>query len=173
MKKNNLKIIACVSIMAALAVVLKSFGIMIGDSMRISFFAVPLMIAGLIGGFGWGLVAALAADMIYGFFFNPFGFNPIYTISALLWGVVGGILKVYSKKHNKLPWLFLTGVILISSLLETSNNALWDFVLYDKGTTLVLFGYKLIAIAIKLPIIVLLIKLLNDRVLKLIFKQEA
>ena len=47
MKKNNLKIIACVSIMAALAVVLKSFGIMIGDSMRISFFAVPLMIAGL------------------------------------------------------------------------------------------------------------------------------
>ena len=69
MKNNNLKIIACVSIMAALAVVLKSFGIMIGDSMRISFFAVPLMIAGLIGGFGWGMVAALAADMIYGFFF--------------------------------------------------------------------------------------------------------
>ena len=102
-----------------------------------------------------------------------FGFNPIYTISALLWGVVGGVLRVYSKKHNKLPWLFLIGVILISSLLETSNNALWDFVLYDKGTTLVLFGYKLIAIAIKLPIIVLLIKLLNDRVLKLIFKQEA
>ena len=115
MKNNNLKIIACVSIMAALAVVLKSFGIMIGDSMRISFFAVPLMIAGLIGGFGWGMVAALAADMIYGFFFNPFGFNPIYTISALLWGVVGGVLRVYSKKHNKLPWLFLIGVILIST----------------------------------------------------------
>lgn len=173
MKNNNLKIIACVSIMAALAVVLKSFGIMIGDSMRISFFAVPLIVAGLIGGFGWGMVAALAADMIYGFFLSTFGFNPIYTISALLWGVVGGFLKFYSKKHGNLSWIFLVVVILISSLLETGNNALWDLVLYGKGMTLTLLGYKLIVIAIKLPIIVVLIKLLNDRVLKMIFREEA
>ena len=173
MKKMSLKMIASISVLVALTVVLKTLSFMIGDQMRISFYAIPLLIVGIMGGFVPGIIASIAADMIYGFFFNPFGFNPIYTISALLWGVVGGILKVYSKKHNRLPWLFLTGVILISSLLETSNNALWDFVLYDKGTTLVLFGYKLIAIAIKLPIIVLLIKLLNDRVLKLIFKQEA
>ena len=172
MKEKNLKIIACISIMAALAVVLKHFGIMIGDSMRISFFAIPLLIAGLIGGISWGLVAALAADVTYGLFLSQFGFNPIYTVSALLWGVAGGVLKIYAKRFNKLSWFFLGIIVLVTSLLETSNNALWDFVLYDKGLTMVLFGYKLIIIAIKFPIIILLVRVINDRVLKLIFREE-
>lgn len=172
MKNNKLKIIACISIMAALAVVLKHFGIMIGDSMRISFFAIPLLIAGLIGGVSWGVVAALAADVTYGLFLSSFGFNPIYTISALFWGIAGGFLKIYINRFDKLSWLFLSLIVLVTSLLETSNNALWDFVLYGKELTMVLFGYKLIIIGIKLPIIVLLVKIINDRVLKLVFRNE-
>lgn len=173
MKKINLKMLACVSIMIALAVVLKTFGFMIGTNMRISFFAVPLLIAGVLGGFSWGVIAALAADVIYGFFFNSYGFNPIYTISALFWGVSGGILKQYVKTYGKLSWLFISFMVLVTSIMETCNNAMWDVVLYGKEVTMLLMGYKFIVIGIKLPILVGVTKLINDRVVKVLFPENG
>ncbi len=169
MKKMNLKIIACISVLVALAVVLKIYSFMIGTNMRISFYAVPLLIAGIIGGFTPGLIAALAADLIYGFFFNSYGYNPIYTVSALFWGAAGGLLNFQFKRKGNLSWLFTIFVVLITSILETSNNAIWDFILYDKGVTMMLMGYKFAVIGIKLPIIVFVTKIINDRVVKVLF----
>ncbi len=170
MKKLNLKMIACLSIFVALAVVLKTFGFMLGTNMRISFFAVPLLMAGLIGGVTPGLIAALAADLVYGFFFNSYGFNPVYTISALFWGFAGGILKIYVKSFNKLSWIFLIFIVLITSIFETCNNAIWDIIIYGKGVSLVLMGYKFIVIVIKLPILVVVTKILYDRIIKQLLK---
>lgn len=172
MKKINLKIVACISIMIALAVVLKMFGFMIGTNMRISFFAVPLLVAGVLGGFSWGIVASLAADLIYGFFFNSYGFNPIYTISALFWGFSGGILKQYIKTYKSLSWIFLSFIVLVSSIMETCNNAVWDIILYGKEMTMMLMGYKFIVIGIKLPILIGIVKLINDRVIKVLFPEN-
>lgn len=169
MKKMNLKIIACISVLVALAVVLKIYSFMIGTNMRISFYAVPLLIAGIIGGFTPGLIAALAADLIYGFFFNSYGYNPIYTVSALFWGAAGGLLNFQFKRKGNLSWFFTIFVVLITSILETSNNAIWDFILYDKGVTMMLMGYKFAVIGIKLPIIVFVTKIINDRVVKVLF----
>lgn len=169
MKKLSMKIIASISVLVALTVVLKMYGFMIGTNMRISFYAVPLLISGIIGGFTPGIVSAIAADLIYGLFFNSYGYNPIYTVSAILWGVSGGLLHFQFKKKGNLSWIFITLIVLITSLLETSNNAIWDFVLYGRGTTFVLFSYKLAVIAIKLPIIVFIIKIINDRVIKVLF----
>lgn len=170
MKKLNLKIIASISVLVALAVVLKTFGFMIGTNMRISFYAIPLLIAGIIGGFGPGLVASLAADLVYGLFFNSYGYNPIYTISALFWGFGGGLLKLYIKNFGKLSWIFLVFVILVISIFETLNNAIWDFALYDRGVTMMLMGYKFVVIGLKIPIITAVIKIINDRVIKVLFK---
>ena len=171
MKKFSLKIIASISVLVALTVVLKMTGFMIGTQMRISFYAVPLLIAGIMGGFGPGLIAGLAADMIYGFFFNSYGYNPIYTVSALLWGAAGGLLNYQVKKTGNMSWFFTICVVLITSILETSNNAIWDFVLYDKGVTMMLMGYKFAVIAVKLPIIVFVVKIINDRVIKVLFRE--
>ena len=169
MKKLSLKIIASISILVALTVVLKMYGFMITPNMRISFYAVPLLISGIIGGFTPGIVAGIAADMIYGFFFNSYGYNPIYTVSAVLWGIAGGFLNFQFKRKGNLSWILVIFVILATSLLETSNNALWDLILYSKETTLVLFGYKLAVIGIKLPVIVFVTKIINDRVIKVLF----
>ncbi len=166
MKKLNLKMIACLSILVALAVVLKTLGFMIGTNMRISFFAVPLLMAGLIGGITPGLVAAFVADLVYGLFFNSYGYNPIYTISALFWGLSGGILSYSVQKKGKLSWILLIVMVLVTSVLETCNNAVWDLVLYGNGTTMVLMGYKFITILIKLPVMVIVTKILYDRVIK-------
>ena len=73
------------------------------------------------------------------------------------------------KRKGNLSWILVTFVILATSLLETSNNALWDLILYSKETTLVLFGYKLVVIGIKLPVIVFVTKIINDRVIKVLF----
>lgn len=169
MKKMSLKMIASISVLVALTVVLKTLSFMIGDQMRISFYAIPLLIVGIMGGFVPGIIASIAADMIYGFFFNSYGFNPIYTVSAIFWGLAGGLLNQQVKRAGKLSWILTLIVVLITSLLETSNNAIWDFVLYDRGVTMMLLGYKLIVIVIKLPIIVLVTKIINDRVIRVLF----
>ena len=168
MKKMSLKMIASISVLVALTVVLKTLSFMIGDQMRISFYAIPLLIVGIMGGFVPGIIASIAADMIYGFFFNSYGFNPIYTVSAIFWGLAGGLLNQQVKRAGKLSWILTLIVVLITSLLETSNNAIWDFVLYDRGVTMMLLGYKLIVIVIKLPIIVLVTKIINDRVIRVL-----
>ena len=160
--------IASISVLVALTVVLKTLSFMIGDQMRISFYAIPLLIVGIMGGFVPGIIASIAADMIYGFFFNSYGFNPIYTVSAIFWGLAGGLLNQQVKRAGKLSWILTLIVVLITSLLETSNNAIWDFVLYDRGVTMMLLGYKLIVIVIKLPIIVLVTKIINDRVIRVL-----
>lgn len=169
MKKMSLKMIASISVLVALTVVLKTLSFMIGDQMRISFYAIPLLIVGIMGGFVPGIIASIAADMIYGFFFNSYGFNPIYTVSAIFWGLAGGLLNQQVKRVGKLSWILTLIVVLITSLLETSNNAIWDFMLYDRGVTMMLLGYKLIVIVIKLPIIVLVTKIINDRVIRVLF----
>ena len=81
------------------------------------------------------------------------------------------IFSLEFKKRGKISWFFTICVVLITSLMETTNNALWDFVIYGRGTTIILFGYKLAVIGIKLPIIVLITKVINDRVIKLLFKE--
>ncbi len=173
MKKINLKMIACISILVALAVVLKMFGFMIGTNMRISFFAVPLLIAGILGGFGWGIIAAVTADLVYGFFFNSYGFNPVYTISALFWGFSGGLLKQYIKTYGNLSWIFISFIILFTSIMETCNNAIWDILLYGKEITMILMGYKFIVIGIKLPVLIIVVKVINNRVIRVLFSENT
>lgn len=168
LSKNTIlirKICLC-AVLMALSAVLKMFGIMITDNMRISFFALPLIQAGVTSGFGYGIVTSVGADLVYSLF-SGYAFNPAFTISAIYWGVLGGIFNRYIKKHDgKLPWLLVILGIFITSLLETHTNVLVTLILYGTGTTMMQLLTKYLVLVIKLPWMILVVKVLYERVIK-------
>ena len=166
--KHAIRNIAISSILMALAAILKVYGIMIGTDMRLAFYSIPLILAGLVCGVDYGILAALGADLVYSAV-SGYAFNITYTIGAILWGLLGGIFRYYQAKHCKLNIIVVFIGVLIASLLETHINLLSNLILYGKGTTMVLMLYKYLIIVIKIPIITSLVILLNERVVKKIF----
>ena len=84
--------LACCAMLAALSVVLaRLFGLMPEESSRYSIEAVPIFLAGMLFGPVLGGCVGFAADFI-GCLFSPFGYNPIFCIPPILYGVFGGLL---------------------------------------------------------------------------------
>ena len=166
--KYAIRNIAISSILMALAAILKVYGIMIGTDMRLAFYSIPLILAGLVCGVDYGILAALGADLVYSSV-SGYAFNITYTIGAILWGLLGGIFRYWQNKHHKLSIIIVFLGVLIASLLETHINLLSNLILYGKGTTMILMLYKYLIIVIKIPIITSLVILLNERVVKKIF----
>ena len=166
MQKIIIKNIAISAVLMALGVILKYFSITIPPTLRISFFAVPLILSGIIGGIPMGLVTAFGADLIYGLFLNPYPYNVGFALSALYWGVLGGIFHMFIKRKDKLPLFIILIGIFITSLLETHTNVLMTLCLYGTHTAFVDLLQKYLVLIVKFPFIVFVIKILYERVIK-------
>lgn len=166
MQRKVIRNIALSAILMALGVILKYFSITIPPTLRISFFAVPLILSGIIGGIPMGLVTAFGADLIYGLFLNPYPYNIGFALSALYWGIIGGIFHMIIKRKNKLSCLTIIIGIFITSLLETHTNVLMTLWLYGTHTALVDLLQKYLVLVMKFPILVFVIKILYERVIK-------
>lgn len=164
MKKNLVRNIAICSILMALGAVLKYYGIMITTNLRISFFAIPLILGGLVGGIPLGLLTALGADLLYSII-SGYAFNIGYTISALYYGVLGGLFLLYFNKKQKLPiYIILLGVFAVL-VLETHTNLLVTYIIYGSFTAFSEMLVKYLLLIIKLPLISFMVKLIFERVI--------
>ncbi len=166
MQKIVIKNIAISAVLMALGVILKYYSITIPPTLRISFFAVPLILSGLIGGIPLGLVTAFGADLIYGLFLNPYPYNVGFALSALYWGILGGVFHIVVKRKNNLPLLVVILGIFITSLLETHTNVLMTLWLYGTHTALVDLLQKYLILILKFPLMVFVVKILYERVIK-------
>lgn len=164
--KTSIRNISISAVLMALAAILKVYSIMITDQMRISLFALPLILAGLTCGIEYGILAGLGADLVYSMF-SAFPFNIAYTFSALFWGFLGGLFKL---KKDNLKWYEIVIGIIVVLLIETHINLLSNLILYGKGTTLVLMFYKYVVVLIKIPVLSFLVWFLNERVIKKVNK---
>ena len=164
--------IAISSVLMALGAVLKFFGIMITSNMRLSFFAIPLILSGLLNGLGFGLLTSLGADLLYSLI-SGYAFNPAFTISALYWGILGAVFSRIAKKKGNLSIFVIFLGVLLTSLLETHTNIIVTYILYGSGTTMLVLLTKYLVLIIKLPIIVGVIKLLYERLIKGMLKQKG
>lgn len=164
MQRIIIRNIAICAVLMALGAVLKYYGIMITPELRISFFAVPLILSGLIGGIGLGLLTAFGADLIYSMV-SGYPYNFGFALSALYWGILGGIFYIIVKKKNKLPlWIIIVGVF-VTSLFETHTNVLMSLVLYGTHTAFVDLLQKYLVLIIKFPLLVGIVKLIYERVI--------
>ena len=116
------KTLAYSALLAALSVVLaRLFGLMPEASMRFSIEAVPIFLAGMLFGPLAGGLVGFCADFV-GCLFSAYGYNPIFCIPPILYGVFGGIFRHYLSKNVSIWRLivsFLPPVTLGSVLYQS------------------------------------------------------
>lgn len=153
MRKNQIttKTMAYCALLAALSVVLaRLIGLMPDASVRFSIEAVPIFLAGMLFGPLPGALVGFVADFV-GCLFSPFGYNPIFCIPPILYGLFAGLFRPFLLKKTS-PWrlalAFLPPVVLGSLLYQSMTLA---YMYYD-GVFLQGFIYYLSTRAIQFAI---------------------
>ncbi|MBO5954092.1 MAG: folate family ECF transporter S component [Oscillospiraceae bacterium] len=125
------KTLAYCALLAALSVVLaRLFNLMPNESTRFSIEAVPIFLAGMLFGPLSGGLVGFAADFV-GCLFSPYGYNPIFCVPPILYGVFGGLFRYYLNNGVnplRLTLSFLPPVILGSILYQSCTLA---YMYYD------------------------------------------
>ncbi len=106
-RKNTMsaKTLACCALLAALSIVFaRLIGLMPAESARYSIEAVPIFISGMLFGPLAGGLVGFSADFV-GCLFSPYGFNPIFCIPPILYGVSGGVFRAVLGKKVSIPRL--------------------------------------------------------------------
>ena len=99
-------LVSC-ALLAALSVVFARFIIpMPNESTRFSIEAVPIYLAGMLFGPMAGGLVGFCADFV-GCLFSGFGYNPLFSLPPILYGVFGGVFRYYLSKKLSLPRLAL------------------------------------------------------------------
>lgn len=134
MKKTTKKLVGS-ALLAALAVVFaRLFGMMPEASARFSIEAVPIFLAGLLYGPVYGAMVGFVSDFV-GCLFSPFGYNPIFCLPPILYGLCAGLFRPLVQRGIsvwKIALAFLPPVALGSVLWQSFALALN----YGKGDTL-------------------------------------
>ena len=113
--KLSTKTMAYGALLTAWSVVLARLVIPMPNAFtRFSIEAVPIFLAGML--FGWlpGALVGFAADFI-GCLFSGYGYNPLFCVPPILYGVMGGVLTMLTGRKTNLMALivgFLTAVVI-------------------------------------------------------------
>ena len=163
-RKITTKTLTYCAILAAMSVVLaRLIGLMPDTASRFSIEAVPIFLAGMFFGPVAGALVGFVADFV-GCLFSPYGYNPIFSIPPILYGLFAGLFRpMLQKRCNILSLLlaFLPPVVLGSILYQ---SATLSYMYYD-GAFLPGFYYYLstrsIQFAITMAVDVAVIYLLH------------
>lgn len=158
------KTLAYCALLAALSVVLARLIIpMPNVTTRFSIEAVPIYLAGMLFGPMAGALVGFSSDLV-GCLFSGYGYNPLFCLPPILYGVFGGLLRRWLMGKPSLPRLavsFLPPVVLGSILWQ---SAALSYVYNSKGSfqaSLVYFlSTRTVQFAMTLVLDVLIIYLL-------------
>ena len=102
------KTLAYCALLAALSVVLARLIIpMPNVTTRFSIEAVPIFLAGMLFGPMAGGLVGFSADLV-GCLFSGYGYNPLFCVPPILYGIFGGIFRRYLAANPSLPRLGLS-----------------------------------------------------------------
>lgn len=153
--KNQTKKIAYASVLAALAAALKVLSdLPVGIQGRtLSFFSIPLIIAGYFCGPWFGLAAGFAADTVYALVpFTQGSFGSLFTITTMIWGLSGFLIKKIKLKPLIVK---IAIVVIVTSFLETSLNTVFSYIYgYSKILSFVYSVKRIVELFIRVPIII-------------------
>lgn len=91
---NTYALTVCALLTALSVVLARLLTIIPSEVSRFSLEAVPILLAGLLFGPVPGAAVGFAADFI-GCLFSPFGYNPIFCLPPILYGLWAGLLRGY------------------------------------------------------------------------------
>ncbi len=127
---KHVSTIAVCGLMAALAIVLKSFSIPLGETIKLGFSGLPNEVVDYLFGPVLGSIFAAALDVLK-FLIRPTGaYFPGFTISAFLAGLIYGVF-LYKKPISF--WRILLAKALVAVFVNILLNTLWISMLYGKA----------------------------------------
>lgn len=91
---NTYALTVCALLTALNVILARLLTIIPSEISRFSLEAVPILLAGLLFGPVPGAAVGFAADFI-GCLFSPFGYNPIFCLPPILYGLWAGLLRGY------------------------------------------------------------------------------
>lgn len=132
----------CAVLVALTVVISRLFGIMPSESARFSIEAVPIFLAGMLCGPLAGALVGFSADAI-GTLFTPYGFNPLFSLPPILYGLCGGLFRSMLREK---PSIFRTALafapaVIFGSILWQSATLAW---VYGGGAFWPFFTTKLV-----------------------------
>ena len=157
--KMTTKTLAYCALLAALGVVLaRLIGLMPNEFSRFSIEAVPTVIAGILFGPVAGGLVGFTADLV-GCLFSGYGYNPLFCIPPILYGVCGGLFRPLLAKKMNLWNVLLTllpavvfGSILWQSFALTyvyaNNGAFMENLMLRLGTRTIQFAITMVVDAL-------------------------
>lgn len=160
MRKNNISVrtMTFCALLAALSVVLaRLIGLMPDAASRFSIEAVPIFLSGMFFGPLAGGMVGFVADFV-GCMFSPYGYNPVFCIPPILYGVFAGIFRPYLAKGVtmlRLGIAFLPPMVL-GSLLYQSAMLSWFYFKGSRGSFLQGYWFYLSTRAIQFAVVLLL-----------------
>lgn len=150
---RDIRKLSAMAMMLALAVVLGFYAtVQVGDFMRIGFAFIPNELTGMLFGPAAGGILAALADIVK-YLVKPIGaFFPGFTLSALLGGLIYGI--VLYKKPLSLKRVIVANA-LVTVFVNLLLNTFWLTILYGNGF-MALLPARFVKEAVLLPIDVVL-----------------
>lgn len=149
MKNKRVFQISFCAIMAAMAIALNSVAsLQITHAIKITFYALPLLVVGImfgpLMGFTTGLVAGVILQLI-----SPYGISlssPFWALAPIMWGGISGLTFKLLKKTNK--WI---AVIIAVVLASISANLINTFAMIMDSLLIKDSWYTLSAIMLDWP----------------------
>lgn len=153
-QKLTTKALAFCALLTAISVVFaRLFGMMPNASSRYSIEAVPIFLAGLFFGPVAGGMVGFSADFI-GCLFSAYGYNPIFCIPPVLYGVFGGLFAGFLRNRITIPRLaaaYACPVVLGSILYQSCtlsymyfSGSFTDGLIYYLSTRSIQFAVVLV-----------------------------
>lgn len=117
MRKNITRDLVFMALLCAISVVLSRVLAINTYTMRISFGAVPIVLAGLLFGPAAGAMVGFTADIIGCLFLSSFGYTPLLALSPILMGVLPALLVRLFPGEGDLSWWQIAAVVLPAEVL--------------------------------------------------------
>jgi ECF transporter S component (folate family) len=153
--------ITLVAMLVAMAIVLKSVLSFETGSFRFTFYEIPMTFIGLMFGPVIGGIMGFVVDFFH-IMFSPFAFTfNVFTVSNMLWGIIPGLL-LFQKEYSRVR---LVIVLLITGILTFGLNTIGIVQYQGQGAMLATLPYRIAVFFIKLPLQVVVIEIIYQRVI--------
>ena len=123
MRNKRIFEITFCAIMAAMAIALNSVAsLQLTQAIKITFYALPLLVVGICFGPLMGLTTGLVAGVVLQLI-SPYGISlssPFWALAPICWGGVSGLLYKITKKIN--PWVAIVIAVVSASIAANLIN---------------------------------------------------
>ncbi|MDR2343304.1 MAG: folate family ECF transporter S component [Spirochaetaceae bacterium] len=164
----KVKKLVLASLLLAILIIVERLVSVQTQFLRISFAYVPIMLCAILLGPAWSAGIAALGDLIGALLFPKGAFFPGFTLSALLTGLIHGLLLYNTKNNRQFLVRLIISTFTVLVFVHIGLTSLWLVIMY-KRAFIAFASTRIVSAAILIPIeagTIFLLKVFLDPVIK-------